>query len=188
MPYFYDMLKINFKPFPLITTPRLVLRRIRMDDAKDLHFFRSDKEVLKYIDKKPEKSLAKTKKFIKLLWALERKGSAVNWAVTLKGNDTLVGNICLWNIKKEHHRAELGYTLHPSLHGKGIMSEGVKAVLTVGFKKYKFHSVEANVNPGNKASIKLLKRNKFRKEAYYKENYYFNGKYIDSVIYSLIAK
>ena len=182
------MLTINFKPFPKIETTRLVLRRIRMDDAKDLHFFRSNKEVLKYIDKKPEKSLAKTKKFIKMLWSLERKGSAVNWAVTLKGNDRLMGNICLWNIKKEHHRAELGYTLHPSLHGKGLMGEAVKAVLGVGFKKYKFHSVEANVNPKNKASIKLLKRNKFKREAYYKENYHFNGKYIDTAIYSLIDK
>jgi ribosomal-protein-alanine N-acetyltransferase len=167
--YFYSVLNINFKPFPKIETKRLVLRRIRMDDAKDLHYFRSNKE------------------FIRLLWKLERKGSAVNWAVTLKGNDKLMGNICLWNIKKEHHRAELGYTLHVSLHGQGLMSEGVKAVLETGFKKYKFHSVEANINPKNKASIKLLKKNKFKQEAYYKENYYFNGKYIDSGIYSLLT-
>jgi ribosomal-protein-alanine N-acetyltransferase len=181
------MLQIDFKPFPLIKTQRLVLRRIRMDDAKDLHYFRSDKKILKYIDKKPEKSLAKTRKFIRLLWKLERKGSAVNWALTVKGNDRLLGNVCLWNIKKDHHRAELGYTLHASLHGKGIMSEAVKAVLETGFKKYKFHSVEANVNPKNKASIKLLKKNKFRKEAHFRENYHYNGKYIDSVIFSKLA-
>lgn len=181
------MLKINFTPFPEIKTDRLILRRIRMDDAKDLHYFRSDKEILKYIDKKPERSLAKTKKFIRMLWKLERKGSAVNWALTLKGNDRLMGNICLWNIKKDHHRAELGYTLHTSLHRKGIMGEAVKAVLETGFKKYKFHSIEANINPKNKASIKLLKKNKFRQEAYFRENYYFNGKYIDSVIFSRIS-
>ncbi len=181
------MLKINFKPFPYLETKRLVLRRIILADTEDLHFFRSNKEVLRYIDKAPETSLAKTKKFIKFLWRLERKGEAINWAITVKGDDKLMGNICLWNIKKQHHRAELGYTLHPTLHRMGLMNEAVKAVLETGFKKYRFHSVEANVNPKNKASIKLLNKNKFKREAYYKENYFFNGNYLDSAIYSKLA-
>jgi ribosomal-protein-alanine N-acetyltransferase len=46
--------------------------------------------------------------------------------------------------------------------------------------------VEANVDKDNTASIVLLERNNFVKEAHYKENYYFEGKFIDSVIYSLI--
>lgn len=181
------MLHLNFKPFPQIETPRLVLRRLRMEDAPGLHYLRSDKGILKYIDKKPEKSVAETRKFIRMLWDLERKGSGINWTVTLKGNDALIGNICLWNIRKEHHRAELGYVLHDSFHGKGIMSEAVKTVLERGFKKYKIHSIEANVNPKNKASIALLKKNKFEQEAYFRENYFFNGKFIDSVIYSKLA-
>jgi len=43
------------------------------------------------------------------------------------------------------------------------------------------------VNPKNKASIKLLKKNKFRKEAHFRENYYFNGKYLDSAIYCRLS-
>ena len=165
-----------------------MLRRIRIDDAQELFFFRSDKRALRYIDKEPEKTVAKTRKFIKFLWKLERKGSAVNWAVTIKGSDKLVGNICLWNIKKEHHRAELGYTLHPDHQRKGFMSEAIPAVLKIGLKKYKFHSIEANVNPKNKVSIKLLKKNKFKREAYFKQNYFFKGRYLDTAIYSLLAK
>ena len=68
------------------------------------------------------------------------------------------------------------------------MSEAIKAVLEIGFKKYKFHSIEANVNPKNKYSIKLLEKNNFRREGYYKENYFFNGKFLDSAIYSLVAR
>lgn len=181
------MLTFNFSPFPVISTPRLVLRRITIADATNLHFLRSNKTVLRYIDKNPETSVAKTRKFIKMLWAFEKKGAGINWAITLKGTDTLIGNICLWNIRKEHHRAELGYTLQPVHHRKGLMHEAVKAVLKAGFKKYKFHSIEANVNPKNKASIKLLEKNKFKQEAYYKENYFFKGKFLDSVIYSLIT-
>lgn len=181
------MLKINFKPFPEIKTPRLVLRRLRIADAPEFFFLRSDAGVLKYIDKEPERSVHTTKAFIKKLWALEKKAEGINWAITLRGSDKLIGNICLWNIQKAHHRAELGYVLHPSFHGQRIMHEAVKAVLEVGFKKYKLHSVEANVNPKNKASIKLLKKNKFKREAYYKENYYFRGKFLDSAIYSKLS-
>lgn len=181
------MLKINFKPFPLLSTSRLVLRRVKSSDASELFFLRSDKTILKYIDKAPEKSLKQTRKHIKLLGMLEKKGSGINWIITLKGSDTLIGNICLWNIRKENHRAEIGYVLHPAYHRKGIMNEAMEAVLETGFKKYKFHSIEANVNPKNKSSIRLLEKNKFRREAYFKENYFFEGKFLDSAIYSLLA-
>ena len=62
----------------------------------------------------------------------------------------------------------------------------MKVVLDYGFNTLKIHSLEANVNPGNAASIKLLERNGFVREAYYRENYYYNGHFLDSAIYSLI--
>jgi ribosomal-protein-alanine N-acetyltransferase len=36
--------------------------------------------------------------------------------------------------------------------------------------------------------MKLLEKNGFVKEAYFKENYYYDGKFIDSIIYSLITR
>jgi ribosomal-protein-alanine N-acetyltransferase len=59
-------------------------------------------------------------------------------------------------------------------------------VLYYGFEFMKLHSVEANVNPDNTPSIKLLERNNFSREAYFKENYFYDGKFLDTVIYSLL--
>jgi ribosomal-protein-alanine N-acetyltransferase len=67
------------------------------------------------------------------------------------------------------------------------MHEALEIVLDYGFGKIKLHSVEANANPENAASIKLLERNGFIREGYFKENYFFNGKFSDSAIYSLLA-
>ena len=181
------MLKIKFQPFPIIKTPRLILRRLKLTDAPEFYFLRSDKKVLRYIDRAPAKSVAATKKFMKNLFKLEKKNEAINWAITLKGDDQLKGYVCIFNIKKEHHRAELGYILHPSAQGRGIANEAVKAVLKIAFSKFKLHSIEANINPKNKASIKLIKRVGFKKEAHFKENYFSNGKFLDSVIYSKLA-
>ncbi|HUM46715.1 MAG TPA: GNAT family protein, partial [Chitinophagales bacterium] len=87
----------------------------------------------------------------------------------------------------EHFRAEIGYSLLPGYWGRGIMLESITAVIRFGFEILKLHSIEANVNPSNIPSIKLLERSGFVKEAHFKENYYFNGKFLDSAIYSLVT-
>lgn len=181
------MLEINFSPYPTFETKRLLLRKITTDDINEVFFLRSNKNVLKYLDKHPSKTKEEALTFITLIDELERSNDAINWGITLKGNNTLLGNICIWNISKEHHRGELGYALHPDFHGKGIMQEAMEAVIEYGFKKAKLHTLEANVNPNNQASIKLLERNGFVREAYYKENYFFDGKFLDTAIYSLLT-
>jgi ribosomal-protein-alanine N-acetyltransferase len=92
----------------------------------------------------------------------------------------------LWNIEKENHRAEIGYALHPAHQGQGLMQEAMTKVLDYGFTQLKLHSVEANVNPDNLTSIKLLEKNNFVREGYFKESFYYNGKYLDAAIYSLL--
>ncbi|MDQ6787925.1 MAG: GNAT family N-acetyltransferase, partial [Acidobacteriota bacterium] len=99
----------------------------------------------------------------------------------------MIGTINFWKIKKENYRAEIGYMLDADYHGRGIMNEAIRAVLRFGFGEMNLHSVEANVNPDNAASIRLLEKNGFVREAYFKENYFFGGKFLDSAIYSLLA-
>lgn len=181
------MLNISFHPFPEIKTQRLLLREIEARDVNEVFFLRSDKTLLKYLDKPPAKSLDDVLEFISLIKNLKEKNEGVNWGITLQGSNVVIGNICLWNIKPEHHRAEVGYVLHPEHQNKGIMQEAMRAVLDYGFKTLKLHSIEANVNPSNQSSIKLLEKNKFVREAYYKENYFFEGRFLDSAIYSLLT-
>ncbi len=67
------------------------------------------------------------------------------------------------------------------------MQEALTEVLDYGFQVLKLHSVEGNVNPANDASIKLMERNGFAKEAYFKDHYFYNGKFMDTAIYSLLT-
>ena len=108
------------------------------------------------------------------------------WAISIKPEEKLVGTICLWHIVKENHRAEIGYIIHHDHQGKGLMHEAVEKVIEYGFHAMKLHSIEANVDPANSASIKLLERNNFVREGYFKENLRYDGKYFDSAIYSLL--
>lgn len=181
------MLEVNFSPFPILVTERLVLREMTMDDAAEIFFLRSDAEVIKYVDRAPAQSIDEAKSFIQMVDENRKDNTGISWAITLKGDNKMLGNVALWRLDKANYRAEIGYVLHPEHQGKGIMLEATQAILHYGFYDLQLHSVEANINPGNMASQRLLERTGFVKEALFKENYYYDGKFLDSAIYSLLT-
>jgi [ribosomal protein S5]-alanine N-acetyltransferase len=180
------MLSFNFSPFPVLATSRLVLRQTTQNDVAEVFFLRRNAEILRYVDRDPCQSLVEAAEFIDKITAPIINNEAISWAICLKETDKQIGDIALWKISKEHHRAEIGYCLHPHYQGQGLMSEALAAVLEYAFSMMLLHSIEANTNPKNKASQKLLERAGFVQEAYMRENYYYNGRFLDSAIYSLI--
>ncbi len=113
---------------------------------------------------------------------------AINWAITLKGNRKMIGTIGYYHIKPEHYRAEIGYMLLPNYQGKGYATEAINLVSNYGFAEIKLHSIEAVINPENLGSGKVLEKCGFIKEAHLKENEFYNGQFIDTVIYSKLRK
>ena len=182
------MLNLNFNPFPVIHTERLTLRNFNKNDANDLFKLRSDKKVMQFIDRPIATTVKDASEHINKILEFLKNNYGITWAISIKNNKKLIGTIGLWRIIHEHYRAEIGYMLHADFHAKGIMHEAMKPVLDYGFNIMNLHSVEANVNPDNHASIKLLEKNGFVREAWFKENYYYNGKFLDTMIYSLLVQ
>src|SRR6266540_6080102 len=141
------MLSLNFKLFPALSTERLNLRRVTHEDAQEVFFLRSDKHMLRFLDRDPAKSVDEAVQWIQTINEAIDNDQYIGWAIALKNETKLIGTITFWNIKKEHYRAEIGYALHSNYQGKGLMQEAIIAVLEYGFKMIKLHSVEANVNP-----------------------------------------
>lgn len=182
------MLKINFNPFPCLESKRLYLRQMTIKDVNEVFELRSSKEIMRYIPR----PLAKTKHdaldFIDLVNKAVRDNESINWAITLKKDNVLIGMICLIRIQPENFRSEIGYILHPDLQGKGIMNEAVELLIDYSFNTLKFHSLEAVIDPENRASANVLLKHNFVKEGYFKENSFFEGKFLDAEVYSLINK
>lgn len=112
-------------------------------------------------------------------------GESVAWGiVNQQAPATLMGNISLWRILKDHYRAEIGYMLLPKFWNKGFMKEALSMVVDFGFLTMGLHSIEARINPSNKASAALLLTSGFTKEAYFREDYFFNGQFGDTEVYS----
>ena len=62
--------------------------------------------------------------------------------------------------------AYLGYYAFAPAAGQGLMAEGLELVLRHSFRKLKLHRLEANIQPDNERSKRLVERAGFRYEGY----------------------
>ncbi|WP_162910839.1 GNAT family N-acetyltransferase [Hymenobacter oligotrophus] len=181
------MLTIQLSPVPELRTARLRLRRLVPTDAPALLQLRSDERVMRYFDREPMTTEQQALELIGSTDELIAANKGVMWGICMPNGAEIVGTIGPWNISAEHHRAELGYLLHPDLWGQGLMGEALTEVCRYAFENLGLHSLEANVNPDNAASRRLLEKHGFVQEAYFRENFYYNGQFLDSVIYARLA-
>ncbi len=178
---------MNFQPFPVLNTERLLLRRIEHTDKHEVFFLRSDDAVMQYLHKDKETSVDSALEWIDRIQKNTENNESIAWGMALPENpDKLIGYICLWQMQPENNRCEIGYAMHPSYWGKGFMKEAVHCVLEYGLRTLGLHSVEAHINPDNKASAKLLVAAGFSREAHFRENLYYQGRYWDTMVYSKI--
>jgi ribosomal-protein-alanine N-acetyltransferase len=183
------MLTINFNPFPVLKSDRLLLRRVTTGDAAGILALRSSPEVMKYIPRTLLSSQQQAEEFIAArMNTMIEENRGIDWAITLNSNPQLIGTGGLYHIKPEHHRAEIGYMLLPQYQNKGIVTETIKLILDYAFYTLQMHSIEAVIDPANIPSERVLQKNGFVKEAHFLENEYYNGTYYDSVIYSLLGR
>jgi [ribosomal protein S5]-alanine N-acetyltransferase len=180
------MVTIQLLPFPLLTTSRLVLREVTQEDAPEVFAFRSDAQAMKYIGKPAATSINDAKELIQKFIDGLASNEAITWGITLSGDPKVVGTIGFWRMNKDHYRAEVGYMLHPDHWNKGIISEALSEVIRFGFEKLNFHSIEANLTPENSGSVRVLEKAGFKKEAHFRENYFFNGVFSDTAVYSIL--
>jgi ribosomal-protein-alanine N-acetyltransferase len=156
------MAKINFSSFPTLKTDRLVLRKLVKSDAETVFALRTDKDINKFIERPPERQEKNGLEFITRIDKGLANNSFVNWAISYKSESKLLGTICLWNFSEDKKIAEVGYNLIMQQHGKGIMSEALKAVLDYGFNTLNFETIEAFTHKNNTASVNLLLKQDFK--------------------------
>jgi ribosomal-protein-alanine N-acetyltransferase len=181
------MLDFTITEVPTIETDRLILRKQELSDAPELFYLRTSEVVMRYIDRPHPDNIQDSERMIQLINDNFKIGASMIWAITLKTDPgRMIGNLGFWRTDLPNHRAELGYILHHDFWRQGILSEALNVVLKLAFEDIGFHSICANINPGNEASRRLLLKHGFQKEAYFKEDYYFNGKFLDSEIYGLL--
>jgi ribosomal-protein-alanine N-acetyltransferase len=69
----------------------------------------------------------------------------------------------------------LAYAAFAPTAGQGYMSEGLDLVLRYAFEQLRLHRLEAQIQPGNDASLKLVQRLGFRDEGYSPDLLFIDG-------------
>ncbi|MDO8550885.1 MAG: GNAT family N-acetyltransferase [Ignavibacteria bacterium] len=110
------------------------MRQLIVKDGNEIFKLRSDERVSKFLTRPECKTLEEENDFINKINGGISKNEWIYWGITLpsrlgslaeteKNDNKIIGTICLWNISKEHFRAEVGFELRPDFQGKGIMQE-----------------------------------------------------------------
>jgi [ribosomal protein S5]-alanine N-acetyltransferase len=180
------MLTVNFDPFPVITTDRLLLRRVEMADVPEIQRLRSDEQLMKYIHRPRFENATEAAAFVEKIHNMVAANEGIGWGITRKDDPKVIGHISFHILYKEHYRAEAGYMLFAEYHRKGIITEALQAILHYGFTAMGLHSVEAITDGENSASRKLLEKSGFIQEGYFRESTYWEGRFHDKVVYSLL--
>lgn len=182
------MSAFSFLPFQNLESERLLLRQITPDDVNEIFALRSNPETMKYIPRPLSTTKDDAMGHIKMIQDKIVSNEGINWAITEKGNPKMIGIIGHYRIRWEHFRSEIGYMLLPEHQGKGIITEAIQLLVDYGFNEMNMHSLEAIIDPKNTASARVLEKNNFVKEAHFKENEFYDGKFLDAVVYSLLNK
>ncbi len=157
------MTNLNSATFPILTTERLTLRQLSIDDQQDIFALRSDPEINKFLDRQLCKTTEDAINFINKINDNIGKSNTFYWAITLTDAKTLVGTICLFDFSSEKNSCEIGYELMAQFQGQGIMKEAAQVVIDYVFQTLKFKKILAFTHYENQNSTNLLLKFNFLK-------------------------
>lgn len=147
----------NLNNFPELTTERLHLRQLSESDVQEIFLLRSDTLINRYLARKPCKTVADAMEFIQNI----KKNSVFYWAIEQKGNQKLIGTICIFDISKTIKKGEIGFELLAAYQRKGIMREAAEKIIEYCLQVLELKTIDAYTHRDNESSINILKRLNF---------------------------
>ena len=114
------------------------------------------------------------------------------WGVLVRANDDgrLVGVVNINNIVRGGFRnGALGYYAFAGGEGRGLMTDALRQVIETAFDPFELdlHRLEANIQPGNEASTRLVKRLGFRHEGFSPAMLFIDGDWRDHDRWAITA-
>jgi RimJ/RimL family protein N-acetyltransferase len=182
---------MELRPSYPITTPRLRLRPLVLEDVEELLAYRGRRDVCRYL---PFEAMDKQVLAARLAGDLGRReitaeGQGLTLGVELAASGSLVGDVVLFLRSAKHAGGELGYVFHPDAAGQGYAAEACTAVVNLAFEKsggLGLHRLVARMDARNSASARLASRLGMREEAHHRSSEMFKGAWADVLVYALL--
>lgn len=159
-----------------IRTERLLLRPATYEDVGAFHGIMGDARAMAYWSTPPHRALSETQRWVaSMVGILPSEGE--DFVIELDGQ--VIGKAGLYRFP------EIGFILHPDWWGRGYAQEALKAVLERAFAVHRLPCIEADVDPRNRASLRLLEGLGFRETRRASRTWNVGGEWCDSVYLQL---
>jgi ribosomal-protein-alanine N-acetyltransferase len=179
-------LQALFTPFPVLTTPRLILRALRPEDLNDLYEYASDPGIDQYVPWEHYKNIDEARDNLNEFLADYEKYGFGAWGIEHPADNKLIGII---NFSRPHpinRRVEMGYTLSRAYWGQGLATEAVKVLIDFGFEKMNLVRIEAVVLPEHLASARVLEKSGMQFEGILRSYQVWRNKPCDLRMYAIV--
>jgi len=180
--------RMPFDPTLMLETTRLVLTPIRATDAQALFAIQSDRPGMRYWNHPAWTDLKQA--YVQILddLAALEAGTQLKLAIREHVDGPLLGIVVVFAIDETSRRAEIGYHLAPAAQGKGYMHEALSRFAAYLFDELRMRRLEAEIDPRNVSSAKVLERIGFQREGLLRERWRVAGEVSDSAVYGLLAR
>jgi [ribosomal protein S5]-alanine N-acetyltransferase len=172
---------------PTIDTPRLQLRPLTVDDAEAIHQAYGDPEAMRFWDLPAADDVAETARRVEV-WSYITPDFHAAWGIELKHEKALAGVVNYNRREPWHRRLEVGYILARPYWHQGLAYEAMSGLLDYCIQQLDTHRIEATIEPGNTASIRLIERLGFKREGdLLRDRIMVAGEFRSVCLYALLA-
>ena len=174
-------------PFPTITTERLLLREIGLQDVETLFEIHGNPELMKWFGSDPIPDIAAAEGLVKLFagWRVQAN-PGTRWGIQTQQDQQLLGTCGLFGWNRSWRKCIVGYELAPQVQGKGYMLEALSAALSWGFANMELNRIEAQIHPDNSPAVRLAKQLGFVEEGRLRQVGYWRAQHHDMLQFSLL--
>ncbi|GAA4893702.1 GNAT family protein [Streptomyces coeruleoprunus] len=173
-------------PAYLAEGPRVGLRPLRYEDAEEFTARVRESEDLHRPWLFPPDTV---EAFLPYARALIEDPARVSFLVCARDTGAAAGFININNIVRGAFRSgALGYGVFAHAAGHGLMAEALGLVVRHAFGPLGLHRLEANIQPGNTASLALVRRAGFRHEGFSPNMLHIDGAWRDHERWAITAE
>jgi [ribosomal protein S5]-alanine N-acetyltransferase len=169
----------DFSSFPSLTTQRLHLRRLIRDDADVMAELFSSPEVLRFLNQEPMDTREKAIGFIDWLTTNYENQVGVDWGITLRADDRLIGMCGAYGWDRENRHIDIGYHVLPAHWGQGYATEAAHAIIRWCFDILDLHRIQGDCTEGNIASERVMFKCGFKLEGIWRESCWEHGRFVN---------
>jgi len=170
---------------PLLATPRVTLREIRLSDAAPLYGLARRPDVARFIWPAPTE-LDAFHRFIEWTWAERAAGKYIGFVIVPNGATQPAGLFELRQMQPSFFRAELSFFIDPAHWGTGLFTEAARLVLDFAFRVVGIHRIEARATVDNIRSNRVLRKLGARQEGILRASFVCDGALLDQALWAFV--